>query len=754
MHIIYHFLYSYTYLFIKQNFNFAHVGFVHNQSTMTKYQSILPSSTAPSIDLVHDPYFEPHQSKPKWACLIPAFVLGVLGTAAYFVLQSKGIQESSMQTTTTATDSPPKLPDILPTQTIPTDEELELWDEWKENMVEVAQQLGDVLNAWEQGSSQEAQAFQEWWGDEREKAQQWWDTMWPKAKQAASEDTKKASEWATTEAKDAGQWMSNTANKTGKVLGDDAKKAGKWAQSEADDAGKVLGSAENKTGTWIENDAQNTKTWVQSEASNVGQRAGNEGKEAMNWTKQEASSVGQAVGEDAEKTEEWVEDESKKVGHWISGAANKTGNWVDDETKETGEWVHKEEGVVGEDAKAAGNWIKGEANKTGHWVDDETKETGEWFRKDSKAAGKWFHEEGNVTEHWVGDEAGKTGEWFDKESNTTVHWMSDKARSSADWFKKEDNATTNWLKHETNSTRNWFVGAAAATKHWFQHDSDSVKSWWHNLTNRESVPDETLLYFNSTPAFTMLADGSGWYDFSRDYFIMQLGWDVQENQAYCGVATSATVINSLRGMVELPIDSKYNPYPYATQDSLFNDCAEKHVVRRNVTFDGVLSVPGGLSLDQTQALLQCNLPNETWSVEAHHVDPSVISLEEMRKDLITALMSPSSRVMVNFNRAEANQVGGGHFSPIGSYSHAKDAFLIMDVAKYKYPAVWMPAQVLYRSLGTVDACGIWDYPHAQDKLMLSHPELMHPKTPEEFGKVVRKLGCKAAYRGYITVNLL
>jgi len=248
--------------------------------------------------------------------------------------------------------------------------------------------------------------------------------------------------------------------------------------------------------------------------------------------------------------------------------------------------------------------------------------------------------------------------------------------------------------------------------------------------------------------------GYGWYDSSRDFFTYQEGLETQQNQAYCAVASAAAVINSFRGKLDLPVDKKYKPYPYATQDSLFNECTDENVTVHNSTFDGLLSSPGGLNLDQTKALLECNLPSEGWSVDAVHVDPSNVSIDDMRKDLVMALMSPASRVIVNFNRAAANQEGGGHFSPIGGYSHERDAFLVMDVAKYKYPYVWIPAPVLYRSLMTVDACGSWKSPEAQVKLKESHPELSEPESASDLARSLSKLGCKAAYRGYLLVSQL
>ncbi|KAK1747530.1 hypothetical protein QTG54_001493 [Skeletonema marinoi] len=57
--------------------------------------------------------------------------------------------------------------------------------------------------------------------------------------------------------------------------------------------------------------------------------------------------------------------------------------------------------------------------------------------------------------------------------------------------------------------------------------------------------------------------------------------------------------------------------------------------------------------------------------------------------------------MINYHRQGLGQVGGGHFSPLGSYHPPTDSFLIMDVAKYKYPPVWVGAATLFSSLSTL-----------------------------------------------------
>lgn len=275
----------------------------------------------------------------------------------------------------------------------------------------------------------------------------------------------------------------------------------------------------------------------------------------------------------------------------------------------------------------------------------------------------------------------------------------------------------------------------------FEKEVDTSEEWLDNMAHHAGN-QTSVIYLNTSEAYDLLVQGYRWKDFSRDFFKLQEGWDAQWNQAFCAVAASAALLNSLVGLTDLPMDPSYDPYPYATQDNMFNECTNANVIHRNETFDGIFVEPYGLGMDQTKEMISCHLSSDSWSVEAYHVDPTLISIEEMRRDLLTALMSPVSRVMINFDRSSVHQHGDGHWSPIGSYSYANDAFLVMDVAKYKYPPAWIPATMLYQSLSTLDSCGSWNFPHAQDAL----------SGKKHHSNVKNILGCKATYRGYIIVK--
>ena len=77
-----------------------------------------------------------------------------------------------------------------------------------------------------------------------------------------------------------------------------------------------------------------------------------------------------------------------------------------------------------------------------------------------------------------------------------------------------------------------------------------------------------------------------------------------------------------------------------------------------------------------------------------------------------------------------------------AYNHETDSFLILDVAKYKYPPVWAPATHLFNAMATLDTCGVWNYPYAQKKVRKWTP----------YAKAKKIVGCQNKYRGYVTLK--
>lgn len=88
-------------------------------------------------------------------------------------------------------------------------------------------------------------------------------------------------------------------------------------------------------------------------------------------------------------------------------------------------------------------------------------------------------------------------------------------------------------------------------------------------------------------------------------------------------------------------------------------------------------------------------------------------------------------------------MGHGHFSPIGAYNYDMDAFLIMDVAKYKYPPVWVPASNLYHGVGSLDFCASVQYPEDGS---------IDINQVTNYTELSIALNCQPDYRGFVVVK--
>jgi hypothetical protein len=79
-----------------------------------------------------------------------------------------------------------------------------------------------------------------------------------------------------------------------------------------------------------------------------------------------------------------------------------------------------------------------------------------------------------------------------------------------------------------------------------------------------------------------------------------------------------------------------------------------------------------------------------------------MTLEAFRVRLKTNLARGGDFVLINYDRSVLHEGGRGHISPIAAYDEARDDFLILDEAGYKYPFTWVPAELLYKAALTFD----------------------------------------------------
>ncbi|GJS54398.1 glutathione gamma-glutamylcysteinyltransferase 1-like protein [Tanacetum coccineum] len=158
-------------------------------------------------------------------------------------------------------------------------------------------------------------------------------------------------------------------------------------------------------------------------------------------------------------------------------------------------------------------------------------------------------------------------------------------------------------------------------------------------------------------------------------------FQTQSEPAYCGLATLAMVLNAL----SIDPGRKWKG-PWRWFDESMLDCCEplEKVKAKGISFGKVV------------CLAHC----AGAKVEAFRTNQT--SIDEFRKHVIACSTSDNCHVISSYNRATFKQACTGHFSPIGGYHAGKDMALILDVARFKYPPHWVPLELLWEAMDTVD----------------------------------------------------
>jgi len=171
------------------------------------------------------------------------------------------------------------------------------------------------------------------------------------------------------------------------------------------------------------------------------------------------------------------------------------------------------------------------------------------------------------------------------------------------------------------------------------------------------------------------------------YFPLSIHFVTQKTQAYCGVASMVMVLNALN--VPAPSTPEYEPYHTFTQDNVLDE-------RTDAVLPRDLLPHRGMTLDQLGAMLALH----PVSVEVHHAADG--GLDAFRAAASAALAAKDHFVIVNYLRTALGQETYGHISPLAAYDAKADRFLILDVARYKYPPVWVKASELFDAMNTPD----------------------------------------------------
>ena len=196
------------------------------------------------------------------------------------------------------------------------------------------------------------------------------------------------------------------------------------------------------------------------------------------------------------------------------------------------------------------------------------------------------------------------------------------------------------------------------------------------------VPDN-LVDLTSKSGEQLLLESHG----LEAYVPLSANFVTQKNQAFCGVASIVIVLNTLNAPA--PTSTEYGPYHTFTQDNLLDERTEAILPRE-------VLMRQGMTLDQLGRLLALHPVR----AEVHHAADS--SADAFRSAARDYLGGTGHAVIVNYLRKTIGEERGGHISPLAAYNSGTDQFSILDVARYKYPPVWVKMSELFAAMNTPD----------------------------------------------------
>jgi hypothetical protein len=219
-----------------------------------------------------------------------------------------------------------------------------------------------------------------------------------------------------------------------------------------------------------------------------------------------------------------------------------------------------------------------------------------------------------------------------------------------------------------------------------------------------------LVPFSSDEGLARLARS----DAKVNFPLLANQFEAEYNQAFCGPASTAMVLNAVRsGAADLPRDKsrirpddlKYLP-PGAevataryTQDTVIEKASKTRaqVLGEPVTINGKTQHDFGFQTRQLDEMLRAN-GLSTRLVIVDDAKPDA----EVRADLAQSLRQRGHYVIVSFQRKVLSEPGGGHISPLGASDAASDSFLMLDVNPARVDWMWVPAAALIKSMRTFD----------------------------------------------------
>lgn len=235
-----------------------------------------------------------------------------------------------------------------------------------------------------------------------------------------------------------------------------------------------------------------------------------------------------------------------------------------------------------------------------------------------------------------------------------------------------------------------------------------------STTNTLNIDQQPLTDWASKEGISRLEESK----YKTDFFKLANHFEHQHNKIFCGPASAAIVLNSIRvrnGNTVIPEDKtllntadlqylgskQWSPFfQRYTQNNIFlNSSKSRDFVLGKVFIDkhGKPVKDRGFQVRQFAALFR----NHGLDTKLVIVTPSQ-DAKSIKTEIIENLKTPDDYVIINYKRSILNQPGGGHISPIGAYHKGSDSFLVMDVTPNKANWLWVDADLIIQAMRTFD----------------------------------------------------
>ena len=233
---------------------------------------------------------------------------------------------------------------------------------------------------------------------------------------------------------------------------------------------------------------------------------------------------------------------------------------------------------------------------------------------------------------------------------------------------------------------------------------------YNNFTLQNSPNNnlKSITVWNSQQGINNLATAN----YKQDFYHLAHLYQPQKNPLYCGIASSAIILNALNigsknivnsvNQVAKPAQyggGKIDFYFY-TQNDILNNYTDQIKNKNIINFqqkNTANKYDPGLSLKDLADILKIHAV----SSQLHYAD-NLKKIKKFRKYLKKYLNLKTHYIIANFNGKILGAKTGGHISPIVAYNKKTEQILILDVAAHKNSWYWVDIELFYQAMHSKD----------------------------------------------------